>query len=119
MMIISFAWTTEAFLSNRKTRTRREWPDDYAAKFKVGDTVQAYDKQPRFHGKRIGYAVIKGLKKESISEMPDEDFEREGFAFMQEHGLKIFGKEPRKAFDDWRAQQREYWVVDFQPQLQK
>lgn len=35
MNIISFAWTTEALLCGQKSVTRRDWSDNYAAKFHV------------------------------------------------------------------------------------
>jgi len=46
--------------------------------------------------------------------MPDEDYEREGFKFMEENGVKIWGKEPRQAFEDWRETDDTLWVVDFE-----
>ena len=114
MMPLSFAWTEDAFLANRKTRTRREWKDSYAKKFRVGDKCQAWDKQARFGGRRIGIIVIKAIFKQHISKMPDEDYEKEGFAFMEENGIKIWGKNPRQAFEDWRKDDYTPWVVDFE-----
>ncbi|MBW2053822.1 MAG: ASCH domain-containing protein [Deltaproteobacteria bacterium] len=46
MKIVSFAWTTEALLAGRKTVTRRCWNERYAGRFKSGDLVQAYDRNP-------------------------------------------------------------------------
>lgn len=114
MMIMSFAWTTPAVRARRKTRTRRQWAYEYAKRFKVGDICQAYDRQPRFGGVKIGTIKITGKKKELISKMPDEDYEREGFAFMEERGMKIWGKQPRKAFEDWKRVGGYTWVVDFE-----
>lgn len=45
--------------------------------------------------------------------MPPEDYEKEGFAYMQEKGLKIWGKKPQQAFDDWKLEGGFYWVIDF------
>ena len=112
--IVSFAWTTAALLAGRKHRTRREWGDDYAKRFKVGDIVQAWDKQPRFKGKKVAEIRITGVKKEDISLMPDEDFEKEGFKFMEEQGLQIWKQNPRDAFESWRNDGGEYWVIDFE-----
>lgn len=39
-MIVSFAWTTGAFLAGRKSRTRREWDDAYARRFNVKPNQQ-------------------------------------------------------------------------------
>ena len=59
----------------RKRRTRREWTDKHAAEVRVHDICQAYDKSPRNGGQRVAYIVITGKMKESISLMPDEDYE--------------------------------------------
>lgn len=46
--------------------------------------------------------------------MPDEDYEKEGFAYLEEQGLTIFGDTPRRAFDSWRENSDQtYWVIDF------
>ena len=117
-MIISFAWTTDAFKAGRKDRTRRYWTEKYAKIFldridkkRIHD---AYDRQPRFGGKRIGLLIVTSMKKEHMSKMPDEDYEREGFKFMEENNIKIWGKHPRDAFDDWRKEDGTPWVIDFE-----
>lgn len=113
MKIIAFAWTTPPLLSGRKTRTRRKWDDNYAKRFKPGDICQAFDKSPRFKGKRVALIKILSIKKEDIKDMPDEDYEKEGFKYMEEQGMKIWNKPPRQAFEEWRDDGGEYWVVDF------
>lgn len=114
MMIISFAWTTKALLAGRKSRTRREWTANYAKRFKVGDLVQVYDKQPRFGGKRVAIIRITGKKYEPVSMMPDSDYEKEGFKFMAENGLKIWDKHPKKAFREWREENGCHYIIDFE-----
>lgn len=115
MMIISFAWTTDAFLANRKTETRRDWNENYAKRFKKGDMVKAYDRQPRFGGKQIGsLQITKEPYYQHISKMPESAFEFEGFAYMQERGIKIWGKNARQAFDEWRDEDEFYWVIEFE-----
>jgi len=47
MMWISFAYSIENVLDGSKTSTIRPWSDKHAAKFKAGDIVRAYDKNPR------------------------------------------------------------------------
>ncbi len=113
MKIISFAWTTGAFLAGRKCRTRRYWNDDYAARFKERELVQAFDRQPRFGGKKIGVIEIIGIRKGNTSELIEEDFEAEGFKFMEEEEILIWKKNPRKAFEDWKKQHEDVWVIDF------
>ncbi len=99
MKIISFAWTTGAFKARRKSVTRRQWIDKYAKQFKVGDVCQAYDKSPRFKGIKIGLVKILEIYKEDIQKMPEKDFENEGFAYMEENSISIWGKPPREAFE--------------------
>lgn len=113
MMIISFSWLAEAFKAARKDVTRRTWTPEYAKRVKPRKICQAYDKQPRFGGKRIGYIHVNSLTWEDISDMPDPDFENEGFKFMEEQGLNIWGKPPRQAFEDWRDEGGMYWVLRF------
>lgn len=115
MMIVSFAWTSESFKAGRKTKTRREWTPEYASRFYVGDLCKAYDWQPRFKGKQIGELIVESLTYEDISTMSDSDYQLEGFAYLEEQGLKIWGKNPRQAFDDWRDEGGYYWVLWFTP----
>jgi len=114
MKIMSFAWTSPALLAGRKSRTRRSWDDEYAARFKTGDMVQAWDKSPRFKGKRIAIIQILGVRKEDIFRMPAEDYEREGFAYFAEQGMRIRGQVPQEAFAEWQRAGGDYYVVDFQ-----
>ena len=113
MKIISMAWTSAAFKAGRKWVTRRDWTREYAARFKVDDVCQVFDRSPRFGGRRIGFLKILSLTYEPMKLMPSFDFELEGFAFMEERGLKIWGREPRQAFEDWRREDKFYWVVRF------
>jgi len=78
-MIVSFAWTTEAFLDGTKTVTRRFWDANYARRFKLGMAVDAYDRSPRAHGKKVGQLVItRAPYLQELRDMPDDHFEREG-----------------------------------------
>lgn len=115
MMIVSFNWTTDAFIAGRKTKTRRQWTDKYAKRFKTGDICKAYDKQPRFGGVQIGLIKItKDPYMQHLSDMPSSDFEAEGFAYMEEHGIEIWGKDAHQAFEDWRCEDGYRWVVEFE-----
>lgn len=114
MMIMAFQHTTPAMLAGRKSRTRRELKEAHAKKFYVGMICAAYDKSPRVGGKKVAEIRITGIKKEDISLMPSEDYEKEGFAYLEEQGLIIWGKHPLNAFQDWRDAGGEYTVVDFE-----
>lgn len=79
MMIVSFAWTTEALLLGRKTVTRRFWTRRYAQRFHAGDLVQAYDRSPRYRGRQV--AIIRltwDPYTQSLEDLTDEDERKEG-----------------------------------------
>jgi len=113
--IISFAWTTPALRAGRKTCTRRDWNDAYAARFRPGELLAAYDRSPRYGGKQV--AVIRltaAPKKESTAAAPASDYEAEGFAYLQERGLHVDGLEPKTLWRSWHQQPRMMWVVRFE-----
>ena len=124
MKIISFAWTTLAVLAGRKTRTRRLWDDDYAKRFHKGDIIQAWDHSPRTRkGKKVAEIILTAEpRKEAINLMTDDDFEKEGFAFLAEQGKTIWGEDARDAFQAWGDETedrdgevpQEYWILDFE-----
>jgi len=73
MMWISFAYSIDEVRSGVKTSTIRLWADKHAAKFKAGDLVKAYDKNPRNGGKpraviRITKAPFKGMLHDLVYE---------------------------------------------------
>lgn len=122
MKIISFSWTWPALLAEghlQKTVTRRDWDADYAASFKAGELVQAFDKSPRFKGKRIArIRLIKAPYMESISAMPDSDYEAEGFAYLDanRHLLpkSMLYDVSRAGFNAWRKSGEQLWVIRFE-----
>lgn len=115
-MIISFAWTTDAFLAGRKTCTRRDWKKEYAARFRQGTVHEAYDRLPRVHGKKIGNVEIRRTPYlERLCDIPDEDYEAEGLKFMEERGLLIRGLAPIDWFNAWRDSKETLFVVRFDP----
>lgn len=64
--IVSFAWTTDAYLANLKDVTRRMWNDDYARRFRPGVEFQSWNKSPRFGGTYIDQAVVVVCKREPL-----------------------------------------------------
>ena len=106
-MIISFAWTTGAFLSGTKTVTRRSWNVKYAEKFHAGDIVDAYDKSPRSGGKKIGWIrLTKTPYRQRLSDMPDDHFEREGGT--------MYWKNKQEFIEMMGGETKELWVVEFE-----
>lgn len=86
MKIISYAHTVPALLAGAKTCTRRDWSDDYGARFREGELVSAYDRSPRIHGRRLGTVRLTAQpRREPLALMPDSDHAAEGFAWMLRH----------------------------------
>ncbi len=117
------AWVWPAFVGRAKSVTRRQWTDDYARRFHQGDVCLVYDRSPRVHGSPIGrLRLTADPSREHISTMPDEDYAREGFAFMEAHRHLIPKSSPLRErpswslkdyFDWWRQQDACYYVVRF------
>ncbi len=106
-MLISFAWTSKAFLAGIKTVTRRFWSPSYASKFHAGDIVDAYDKLPRNGGQRIGkIRLIKDPYVQKLSDMPDDHFEREGGT--------IYWKDKQEFIRNMGGESAKFYVVEFE-----
>ena len=117
MMILSFAETTPALLAGAKTVTRREWSDSHARKFTAGALVQAWDKTPRVKGaRRVGtIRITQSPYREQSDLAPMTDFDREGFTFMENRGLTLFGgMTPVEVWRLWHDEPRLLWVVRFE-----
>lgn len=116
MKIISFAETTPALLAGRKTVTRREWTERHARSFSEGELVQAWSKSPRVRGaRRVGtIRLTQAPYLEWSNLIPGDDWENEGFLYMEEHGLTLFdGMTPMRVWTNWRVNARPLWVVRF------
>ncbi len=115
-MIISFAHTTPALLAGEKTVTRREWSPEHAARFRAGQMVDAYDRSPRNGGKRVATIRITSITREPMSAMPDGDYEAEGFAYLEAHGIgSAAGHDTsRRGFEEWRQAGTDAYVVRFE-----
>jgi hypothetical protein len=121
-MILSFSWTTPALLAGQKTITRRTWKPQQAAKFHAGDLVDAWDHVPRVKGARK-VATIRITRDPYIQnsrELDEEDYAREGFAYLDAHpetdGHKLArfgGHSWRDAFEEWRRSAEDCWVIEF------
>lgn len=117
MRIISFAWTTPALVTGNKTVTRREWNDRYGESFRAGEMIAAYDRNPRFRGRHV--ATIRLTEKPLRTTLiPREDWEREGFAYLESINAKVNGRTPRELWEDWLSDPlglaRSFWVVRFE-----
>jgi len=52
--------------------TRREWSDAHAAKFKRWDLVDAYDRSPRFKGKKVATIRILEIRRSQLTNLSDD-----------------------------------------------
>lgn len=116
---ISFAWMTPSLLAGRKTVTRREWSEGWAARFHAGDQVVGYNRQPRFGGRKVAIVRLTADPyREHTQHMPDSDYECEGFAYLHEHPelvkSKRFGDFSRGHFHHWRMSGGFVYVVRFE-----
>lgn len=119
MKYISFAWTTAAVQARCKDVTRREWDDQYAARFQKGEVVGALDKTFRAGGKQFGtIRLLEKPYKESESQMPDRDYAGEGFEFLdkfpQFKPKQWANVNLRAKFEDDRSHGAKMWVVRFE-----
>ena len=123
LRIISFGWTTPALVALRKSCTRRDWSDSYARRFYGGQRVQAYDRSQRHGGQAL--AIIQLTMdpyKEHTGEMPDSDYEFEGFSFFDEFpeelpkdagGPFLVKGSMLQRFLEWREADELLYVVRF------
>ncbi len=115
MRIISFAWTTPALIAGRKTVTRRDWDDAYAARWHEGDLAAVFDRSPRYGGHQVAtIRLTEAPYKDSTATAPDSDWEAEGFAYLHEQGLKVDGLRPDVLWRAWRQHPQLLWVVRFE-----
>lgn len=84
-MLISFSWTVGPLLAGVKTLTWREWDDAFAAKFRPGQLVDAWDRGPRQHGKKVATIKIISVAKMSLADLSDDDYEAEGLGWLARH----------------------------------
>jgi len=115
MKIISFAWTTAALLAGQKTCTRRKWDDGYASNFWERDYIQAYDRSPRYGGKRVAVIQLTCKPyKEALCHVPDSDWYTEGFEYLTNIGAKVNGIAPQQLWEEWKRTKAKIWVIRFE-----
>ncbi len=117
-MDISFGYTWPAAVAGRKTKTRRYWKASHAKKFRAGMEIVGIDRDRRAGGQpilRLSLTIDPYLQ--PISEMPDSDYEAEGFAYLNENKHLIPMSMPynvsRAGFEEWRRNGSTPYVVEF------
>lgn len=114
MRILSFAWTTQAFLEGRKTVTRRKWTQ---CCMHPGELVQAYDRNPRAGGKCIGIIKILSVSREPLANIRQPgEMEKEGYSDPERH-IEV---EPDEFIKQWKKNYPGYneqdllWRLEFE-----
>lgn len=106
-MILSFAHTTEQFLSGEKTVTRRDWKDRHLKSWQrawdQGRLVHdAYDKVPRAGGKKIGeFKLTARPYLEMLKDIPEADLAAEGFGdvfYTVQEFIDFMNADPHELF---------------------
>jgi hypothetical protein len=121
-MILAFSKTTEALLAGRKSVTRREWGDRHYenVKRKFDDAtakgepfhMQAWSASPHRGGKQIGKVVITSLTREPTRDIPDSDWEAEGFEYMEHNGIDVGPDQACvELWNQWRSDQDKITTV--------
>lgn len=121
MKSISFAWTTPALLAGAKTCTRRDWKPRWAASFREGELVAAWNRDRRVHGAhQVGVIrLTQHPSYEPLAYMPDSDYVAEGFAWFMENPEELPARRGPMgvswtAFEAWRQSNSSLWVVRFE-----
>ena len=101
MAIISFALTTDEFLSGRKTVTRRDWAKNHLKRWQKWYDERkrihtAYDKVPFAGGQEIGrFFLTERPYQEKLADMPLSDLKEEGgMCDSIEEFCELIGKKP-------------------------
>jgi hypothetical protein len=115
-MIVSFSWTTPALLAGAKTCTRRHWSPSHARKIQDGQLVDAWDRLPRVKGARkvATIRITAAPELQSTAQIPDSDWEAEGFDWMTRWGSRDDAQTARAIWDAWRATSQILYVVRFE-----
>lgn len=116
MMHISFGHTTPALITGNKTVTRRDWKPRHAAHFKAGMVCGALNTDQRVGGQKVGEIRLTAAPlHESTTLAPDTDWWDEGFSFLSDHDLKVFGASPVAIWRQWLYEAPvTLWVVRFE-----
>lgn len=110
-VIISMGWTTAAFMAAAKSVTRRDWSASYARAFAPGTEHVVYDRLPYHGGRRVGRLRVLSLHLVPSWTFPREEWEREGFAYMVEHGA---ADRCMAAWRDWHEHPRYLYRLAFE-----
>jgi len=101
---VSFTWTTDALLAGWKDTTRRVWSDQTLAAavkaWRLNEPVHAFNKSTRNGGQHVASIILTERPRWS-DELPPEDYDREGFRFLQRYGHTLDGLTPDDLWAYW------------------
>ena len=120
MPIITFAWTTPALVAGAKTTIRQPWSETIASRFHGGSEVAAYDRVGNSGGRQVAcIRLTEAPVHQPFSDIPDEDYEREGWAWLHAHADLLPGyikasDFSKESFEKWRSRPGGIWVVRYE-----
>lgn len=125
MKSISFLETSPAPISGHKAVTRRDWKQSWADGFRAGELVSACNRRREWGGREIAVIRLTAVPTfEPMAQMPDADYEGEGFVFLYAHpellcktrdGVPVTREDYSwAAFLRWRVGAYKMWVVRFE-----
>ena len=102
-VIISFGWTSDAVLAGFKDTTRRDWTPRHVRQFHAGQLVDAWNATPRVVVKNPHkFATIRLTADPELSDiLPREDYDREGFKWLDDYGYRLSGLTPLDLWNRW------------------
>jgi hypothetical protein len=118
--IITFAWTTPALVAGAKTTIRQPWSETIASRFHAGSEVAAYDRVGNSGGRQVACIRLTDAPvHQRFCDIPDEDYEREGWAWLHAHADLLPGyikasDFSRESFEKWRSRPGGIWVVRYE-----
>lgn len=124
-MNVSFGHTWPALIAKAKDVTRRDWKERTAKWFQPGRQFVCLDKDIRYGGVEVARATVTRCYKQSLADMPEDHYEREGMAWFEDHPLLLpesahgsvwcpEGVVNRITFDRWRRSGGDVYVLEFE-----
>lgn len=112
---LSMAYTTPAWVNEKKGVTRRYWSGSTVRKFRNDTYYLAWSKQKMFGGEALGIGKLNADPfRESTSKMRDGDYTGEGFHYLDGQYSELRNEFPLiPAFERWRQADLLLTVVPF------
>lgn len=110
---ISFGYTCDRLLANKKTVTRRIWKEKYAKRFikayQEGKQIRAIDKDFRYGGKIVGWLTLtKEPRKGWTHEITENDCVKEGYPELSPSQFRD------KFFRNSKDWSMPVWILEFE-----